>query len=70
VKVPTGPRNAKVRLEEVFDDLEGITTRLGPKIEVWSKNFQSTRSNLIEIKIGALNEVAKCPSFPSASRRF
>ena len=31
MKVPTGPRNAKVRLEEVFEDLEGIKTRLGLK---------------------------------------
>jgi hypothetical protein len=31
VKVPTGPKNAKVKLEEVFDDLAGIKTRLEPR---------------------------------------
>ena len=70
MKVPTGPKKAKVRLEEAFDDFADIKTRLGPKIEVWSENFQSTGSNLIETKIGSLNEVAKCPSFPSTSCRF
>ena len=31
MKVPTGPKKAKVKLEEVFDDLVGIKTRLEPR---------------------------------------
>jgi hypothetical protein len=47
VKVPTGPRNAKVRLTAEFEFLEGIDTRLGPKIEVRLKKSLFDRALLV-----------------------